>query len=79
MTLIATAISFGILLTANGTFPAGFDLLVRDAFVNVTGISGSRVTIVAKKRAIEQQQTSLETDLNVSPGKLINVPSYVQC
>lgn len=59
-----------ISLTGDGTFPVGFNEIVRQAFVNVTAISDSRVTLVAKKRSVQQDST-LETELEIGPGESI--------
>ncbi len=69
MTEHFVAINIVITLTGDSPFPAGFNLIVRDTFVNVTGISGSRVTLVTQKRSIEQQQSTLETELEIAPGE----------
>lgn len=62
------AINILLILTGDSPFPVGFNEIVRDVFVNVTGISDSRVTLVAKKRSVEQQST-LETELEIGPGE----------
>ena len=52
-----------------------FNLLQRtknnSTFVNVAGISASRVTIVNKRRAVTQTSI-LETELQIAPGTFLN-------
>eukprot|EP00029_Vermamoeba_vermiformis_P009139 TRINITY_DN4462_c0_g1_i2.p1 TRINITY_DN4462_c0_g1~~TRINITY_DN4462_c0_g1_i2.p1 ORF type:complete len:692 (-),score=91.54 TRINITY_DN4462_c0_g1_i2:44-2095(-) len=70
-------ITIVIILTADGPFPQGFELIVRNTFVNVTGISDSRVTLVAKKRSVRQQST-LETELEIAPDPTNQEPAPSQ-
>jgi hypothetical protein len=62
-----------ITLTADSPFPQGFQEIVRTTFVNVTGISDSRVTIVNKRRAVTQTIT-LETELQIAPDETNTEP-----
>lgn len=60
-----------IVLRSDYTFPVGFDQVIKQAFVTVTGISNNRVTIVSKQRHVAQLNT-LETELQIAPGTCLN-------
>jgi hypothetical protein len=60
---------------AQSAFTESFTEIVLDAFANVTGIRRARLQIVrvaisnAKRRAIYQSDSTLELELEISPGK----------
>jgi len=64
---LLVAVNFVIRLRAISAFPNGFGEIVRQTFVNVTGISNSRVSEITKKRSTAQLG-DLETELSVAPG-----------
>jgi hypothetical protein len=55
-------------MVADEQFPEGFSNVVRAKFVSVTGISDNRVTLVAKKRNLNQAESALEIELSIAPG-----------
>ena len=66
---MVTAATLKIILTGAAPFPSGFKEVVRSTFVQVTGISDNRVTIVNNNNKRDVAQTStLETELEIAPG-----------
>jgi hypothetical protein len=55
-------------MLANEQFPEGFSKVVRAKFVSVTGISDNRVTLVAKKRNLNQADSALEVEISIAQG-----------
>jgi hypothetical protein len=56
-------------MVADEQFPEGFSNVVRAKFVSVTGISDNRVTLVAKKRNLNQAESALEIELSIAPDE----------